>query len=227
MFQTMRELLSGRRQALGLGAAPTPDANAFAARSDDLQSVLGMLQQKPAMPLSIGGKLVPRSVQHVKQDVLNQLRQITPEGRIPRLHEEDADTIDLVGLLYENLAKHGNPNPTVSQLMTKLQVPLLRVALRDKSFFSQRAHPARQLLNAVAESGLYWLDEGDDDRQLVEKMQSSVDRVLSEFQDDPKVFEQVLSDLSRHLQTQARKSANARARGRCCRSRRSPRVAKP
>ena len=212
MFQTMRELLSGRRQALGLGAAPTPDANAFAARSDDLQSVLGMLQQKPAMPLSIGGKLVPRSVQHVKQDVLNQLRQITPEGRIPRLHEEDADTIDLVGLLYENLAKHGNPNPTVSQLMTKLQVPLLRVALRDKSFFSQRAHPARQLLNAVAESGLYWLDEGDDDRQLVEKMQSSVDRVLSEFQDDPKVFEQVLSDLSRHLQTQARKSEVAERR---------------
>src|SRR5690606_16317911 len=46
----------------------------------------------------------------------------------------------------------------------------------------------------------------EDDRQLVEKMQSSVDRVLSEFQDDPAVFEQVLSDLSPHLQTQAKKS---------------------
>jgi hypothetical protein len=206
MFDTMRELLSGRRQALGLGAAPPPDPAAFPARSDDVQSVLGMLQQRPATPLPIGGKLSPRSIQHIKQDVLNHLRQITPEGKIPRLHEEDADTIDLVGLLFENLAKHGAPNPTVSQLMTKLQIPLLRVALRDKSFFSQRTHPARQLLNAVAESGLYWLDEGEDDRQLVEKMQSSVDRVLSEFQDDPAVFEQVLSDLSRHLQTQAKKS---------------------
>ena len=128
MFQTMRELLSGRRQALGLGAVPPPDANAVAARSDDVQSVLGVLQQKPAMPLSIGGKLMPRAISHVKQDILNQLRQVTPEGRIPRLHEEDADTIDLVGLLFENLAKHGAPNPTVSQLMTKLQIPLLRVA---------------------------------------------------------------------------------------------------
>lgn len=212
MFQTMRELLSGRRQALGLGAAPMPDPHAFAARSDDVQSVLGVLQQKPAMPLSVGGKLVQRSIGHVKQDILNQLRQVTPEGRIPRLHEEDADTIDLVGLLFENLAKHGPPNPTVTQLMTKLQIPLLRVALRDKSFFTQRAHPARQLLNAVAESGLYWLDEGEDDRQLVEKMQGSVDRVLSEFHDDPKVFEQVLSDLSRHLQTQAKKSEVAERR---------------
>ena len=212
MFETMRELLSGRRQALGLGAAPAPDANAFAARSDDVQSVLGVLQQKPAMPLSVGGKLMPRAISHVKQDILNQLRQVTPEGRIPRLHEEDADTIDLVGLLFENLAKHGAPNPTVSQLMTKLQIPLLRVALRDKSFFTQRAHPARQLLNAVAESGLYWLDEGEDDRQLVEKMQSSVDRVLSEFHDDPVVFEQVLSDLSRHLHTQAKKSEVAERR---------------
>ncbi|HQW80346.1 MAG TPA: DUF1631 family protein [Pseudomonadota bacterium] len=212
MFQTMRELLSGRRQALGLGAVPPPDANAVAARSDDVQSVLGVLQQKPAMPLSIGGKLMPRAISHVKQDILNQLRQVTPEGRIPRLHEEDADTIDLVGLLFDNLSKHGAPNPTVSQLMTKLQIPLLRVALRDKSFFTQRAHPARQLLNAVAESGLYWLDEGEDDRQLVEKMQSSVDRVLSEFHDDPVVFEQVLSDLSRHLHTQAKKSEVAERR---------------
>ena len=212
LFQTMRELLSGRRQALGLGAAPAPDPNAIAARSDDVQSVLGVLQQKPAMPLSIGGKLVPRAISHVKQDILNQLRQVTPEGRIPRLHEEDADTIDLVGLLFDNLAKQGTPNPTVAQLMTKLQIPLLRVALRDKSFFTQRAHPARQLLNAVAESGLYWLDEGEDDRTLVEKMQGSVDRVLSEFQGDPKLFEQVLSDLARHLQTQAKKSEVAERR---------------
>jgi hypothetical protein len=212
MFQTMRELLSGRRQALGLSAVPPPDPNAFSVRSDDVQSVLGVLQQKPAVPLSMGGKLLPRSIQHVKQDVLNQLRQVTPEGRIPRLHEEDADTIDLVGLLFENLIKHGNPNPTVSQLMTKLQIPLLRVALRDKSFFSQRAHPARQLLNAVAETGLYWLDEGEEDRPLVEKMQVSVDRVLSEFHGDPKVFEQALSDLSRHLQTQAKKSEVAERR---------------
>lgn len=212
MFQTMRELLSGRRQSLGLAAPPAQDPNAFEIRSDDIQSVLGMLQQKPAMPMYAGGKLVPRSVQHVKQDVLNQLRQITPQGQIPRLQDEDADTIDLVGLLFENLNKQGSSNPTVSNLMTKLQVPLLRLALADKSFFTQRAHPARQLLNAVAESGLYWLDEGEDDRQLVEKMQGSVDRVLSEFQEDPKVFEQVLSDLSRHLQTQAKKSEVAERR---------------
>ncbi|MBK6727357.1 MAG: DUF1631 domain-containing protein [Xanthomonadales bacterium] len=212
VFQTMRDLLSGRRESLGLSAAPAPDPNAFPARSDDLQSVLGVLQKKPAFPQSVGGKLVPRSIGHVKQDILNQLRQVTPEGRIPRLHEEDADTIDLVGLLFENLAKQATPNATVSQLMTKLQVPLLRVALRDKSFFSRRSHPARQLLNAVAESGLYWLDEGEEDRQLVDKMQGVVDHVLQEFQDDAGVFEQVLGDLSRHLQTQARKSEVAERR---------------
>ncbi len=212
VFQTMRELLSGRRESLGLSAAPAADPSAHPARSDDLQSVLGVLQKKPAIPQSVGGKLVPRSIGHVKQDILNQLRQVTPEGRIPRLQEEDADTIDLVGLLFENLAKQATPNATVSQLMTKLQVPLLRVALRDKSFFSRRSHPARQLLNAVAESGLYWLDEGDEDRQLVDKMHGVVDHVLQEFQDDSGVFEQVLSDLSRHLQTQAKKSEVAERR---------------
>lgn len=211
VFDKLRHLLSSQRQTLGL-AAPPSGPNTATARSEDVWSVLGVLQQKPAMPLSLGGKLVARSVQHVKQDVLNQLRQMTPEGRIPRLSDEDADVIDLVGLLFENLTQRGHANAAISQWMTKLQIPLLRVALRDKRFFSDRSHPARQLLNTIAESGAYWFDEGDEDRPLAEKLQGAVDRVVSEFQEDPSVFGAALGDLSRHLQTHAKKSEVAERR---------------
>jgi hypothetical protein len=210
LFDTMRELMAGRRHALGV--PEVPQANQHEVRTEDVQSVLSALQSKPAPPIRVGGKLVPRGISHVKQDLLNQLRQITPEGKQPQLNEVDQDVIDLVGMLFEHLAKDVKPSSGVQDLMTRLQVPLLRVAIKDKSFFTRRTHPARQLLNSIAEAGLYWLDEETEDRTLVDKMRLVVDRVSSEFDGDLSVFEDLLSDLSRHLNTLAKKSEVAERR---------------
>lgn len=211
MFSTLRELLAGRRTAMGMTPA-TQSGDSHVVESADIQSVLGILQAQPGTTLAAGGKLVPRTTTHIKQDMLNQLRQVTPQGKLPRLPEEDADTIDLVGMLFDNLAKEGNTQATVQQLMSKLQVPVMRVALRDKSFFSRRSHPARQLLNALAEGSFYYMGEEDQDRGLVEKMQVVVDRVSNEFDSDVAVFEDLLSDFARHLHTLVRKSEVAEKR---------------
>ena len=103
---------------------------------------------------------------------------------------------------------------STQSLLTKLQVPLLRVALRDKSFFTRRAHPARQLLNAIAETGTHWVDdsEGPADRALVDKMQLVVDRVTQEFDGNLGLIENMLGDLSTHMHTLARKAEAAERR---------------
>lgn len=206
LFTTLRELLAGRRHALGVADAPT--GGSYVPSGDDLQSVLGALQSKPIAPISSGGRVVQRSVAHLKQDLLAQLRQLTPDGHPPQLNAEDSDTIDLVGMLFDYIAKNLRPHGSTQTLMTKLQVPLLRVALRDKSFFTRRAHPARQLLNAIAETGVHWLDdsEGQADRALVDKMQLLVDRVNQEFDGDLGLIENMLSGLSQHMRTLARKA---------------------
>ena len=211
LFETMRDLLGGRRRALGLNPPPGQE-NAHAVRTEDVQSVLSALQSKPAPPMMIGGKMVARSISHLKQDLMAQLRQLTPDGKPPKLADTDGDTIDLMGMLFDHLGKDAKPDSAAQQLMTRLQIPLLRVALRDKSFFTRRSHPARQLLNSVAEAGLYWLDDESDDRALVEKMRLVVDRVTSEYDDDVDLFEDLLGDLSKHLGTLARKSEVAERR---------------
>ncbi|WP_257388809.1 DUF1631 domain-containing protein, partial [Tahibacter caeni] len=212
LFDTLRELLAGRRGLM----APVAGANLsdYVATGEDLQAVLGSLQNRPAAPLVLGGRVVQRSVAHLKQDLLNQLRQFTPDGRPPQLSAIDADTLDLVGMLFDFIAKTMRPTGATQALLTKLQVPVLRVALRDKNFFTRRNHPARQLLNAVAETGQYWIDEGDGetDRVLVEKMQLVVDRVGSEFDGREELFDELLTDLSRHMGTLARKAEVAERR---------------
>ncbi|MEP6485027.1 MAG: DUF1631 family protein [Rudaea sp.] len=212
LFTTLRELLAGRRHALGVGSAPV--AGGYQPTGEDMQSVLGALQSKPISPIMMNGKLTQRSVAHLKQDLVGQLRQISPDGKAPQLAAEDSDTIDLVGMLFDYMAKNTRPEGSTQSLLTKLQVPLLRVALRDKSFFTRRAHPARQLLNAIAETGTHWVDdsEGPADRQLVDKMQIVVDRVTQEFDGNLNIMENMLGDLSTHMHTLARKAEAAERR---------------
>ncbi|MDC8014771.1 DUF1631 domain-containing protein [Tahibacter soli] len=220
LFTTLRELLSGRRHIQQTAAPPSPATAAaatlssYVATAEDLQSVLGALQCKPAASMVLGGRVVQRSIAHLKQDLLNQLRQFTPDGRPPQLGEEDADTLELVGMLFDFIAKDTRPDSASQSLLTKLQVPVLRVALRDKSFFTRRSHPARQLLNAIAETGQYWIDDGDgeSDRTLVEKMQLVVDRVGAEFDGKVELFDEMLTDLSRHMGMLARKAEVAERR---------------
>lgn len=210
-FSTLRELLAGRRasgeelEGLGLSAADPADGPCVAASTEDLQSVLTVLQSQPHSPIMVGGRWVGRRIAHIKQDALNQLRSMSG-GQPPRLQSEDADTMDLVGMLFDHLLKDAKPTSTTHGLLTKLQVPLLKVALKDKSFFTRRNHPARQLLNAIAETSLFWVEDEEADRAVIEKMQMVVDRVCSEFDDDVRVFEHLLGDLGRHAQTIQRKA---------------------
>lgn len=210
-FSTLRELLSGRRIAAG-AAEPANDTSRPVAHGSDLQAVLTVLQAQPASPVLVGGKWITRRVSHIKQDILNQLRAFASDGQPPRLSPEDTDTVDLVGMLFDHLLGEYRPNSVSHSLMSRLQVPLLKVALKDKSFFTRRNHPARQLLNAIAETSAFWVEDEEQDRPVIEKMQVVVDRVINEFDDDLHVFEDLFGDLSKHIGSLQKKAEVAERR---------------
>ena len=215
-FNQMRQLLAGRRQLLGKlvgsGArAATPEAG-VPVPTPTVQQALGQLQGRAASPVLVNGRPQQRNVGHLKQDLLAQLRDAVPEGKAPVLAEEDGDAIDLVGMLFDHLMKDVRPNSPAATLLGKLQVPLLRVALQDKAFFTRQQHPARQMLNAIAETGAYWLGDDDADQQLVGKMEAVVDRTVRDFDGDLGLFNNLLEDLSSHLQTVSRKAEVAEKR---------------
>ena len=213
-FQQMRHLLAGRRQLLGklVGGRQANAGATEPVSTEQVQDVLGKLQQKAGTTVMVNGKQTQRTVTHLKQDLLAQLRQSTPEGKSPALAEEDGDAVDLVGMLFDHIMKDVRPNSPAATLLAKLQVPLLRVAIQDKAFFTRQQHPARQMLNTIAETGAYWLSEEDADQQLVGKMQAVVDRTVRDFDGDLGLFNNLLEDLSGHLQTVTRKAEVAEKR---------------
>ena len=208
LFSTLRMLLSGRRHMQG---TPVPHVdNGYMVSRDDLQSVLGSLQQKPDIAQARGSK--PRDAAALRSDMLMALKQVSPQGRPAVLAEEDSDTVDLVGMLFDYINKGMKAESSALPLLGRLQVPVLRVALSDKTFFTQREHPARALLNTIAETSSRWMDDEDADPSLAEKMQVVVDKVSNEYNGDVTLFRSLLSDLGSHMQLLARRAEVAERR---------------
>ncbi len=213
-FHQVRQLLSGRRQLLSklAGSGQAGNENNVAISAQAVQSTLSELQSAPSPTAMIGGKPQLRTITQLRQDLLVRLAKQTSDNQSPTLTEEDNDTFELVGMLYDHIMKEVKPTSPAASLLTKLQVPLMRVALEDKGFFSEEQHPARQMLNAVAETGAYWLADDDADDALMEKMSTLVDRTTREFDGNLDLFKALLSDLGAHLQTVARKAEVAERR---------------
>src|SRR5688500_7063767 len=68
------------------------------------------------------------------------------------------------------------------------------------------------MLNTIAETGVYWLGEDDTDQALVGKMQAVVDRTVRDYDGDLGLFNNLMVDLSSHMQTVSRKAEVAEKR---------------
>ncbi|MGH8084354.1 MAG: DUF1631 family protein [Lysobacter sp.] len=205
MLALLRELLAEHRAS---SAGPPPAAaratNSAAERpraalaSTEVDAALGALQARAPTPQS------PRNVPDIRQALLAQSR--LQRGHATTLSGEDNDTFELLNLLYTAIGRELRKGAPSNDLLDRLQVPLLRVALQDRAFFVREQHPARQLLNAVAEAGAVWVAEDEADPQLNSKLQHAVDHVVTHYDGDATVFDSANQKLQQHLQTMARKA---------------------
>ena len=69
---------------------------------------------------------------------------------------------EVVRLMFDNLAQDTRLLPAFQAKLAKLQPAVLRLALKDSRFFSDRTHPARRLLDQLAERSLGFKDEADE-----------------------------------------------------------------
>ncbi|OZB50734.1 MAG: hypothetical protein B7X43_05035, partial [Thiomonas sp. 15-63-373] len=109
-------------------------------------------------------------------------------------------TIDVVSLLFDHILADPKLLPAVKAQLARLQIPVLRLGLRDASLFSSRNHPTRKLLNRVAEysAGFSSVEEPAAQRFLP-FLSRMVEAVVNAEEDDATVFEQQLADLQRHI----------------------------
>ncbi|KAF1694299.1 DUF1631 domain-containing protein [Pseudoxanthomonas koreensis] len=200
VFAALQGMLSEHRVAGG--ADPSPSAPGVILPLDAVVNVLGAMQAMPAPQRASGRRR--RTVDDLRQAMLARVRE--SHGPEAGLSQEHSDTFDLLGMLYHEIGREVHVDAPAQDLLERLQVPVVRAAVQDRSFFVRDQHPARELLNSVAESGATWLSDDDGDPQLVLRLEQAVDRVVEEYQGDEGVFERANREVQEHYRAQAHKA---------------------
>lgn len=186
VFGALQELLSQARGTV-IPRRNRP-ADAMPISSNDLMRLLSHMQQRAPAQVSDDFDL---------REQLEGLltRASAKAGKARVVGEVDEDVINLVSMLFEFILDDRTLPDSLKALIGRLQIPMLKVAVIDKTFFSRGSHPARRLLNEIASAALGWGEQDDAQRDsLYQKIEQVVQRLLNDFVDDPVIFSELLAE---------------------------------
>jgi len=214
MFSARRGAISalagtatGGGQALPIG--PLPSAAEMLGALTLLQSQIASLPSHAA-PLATQAD-VTRDVAQLKEQLLVQIGQLRGQ-QTAHVSGVDEDTIDLVGMLFEFILEDRNLPAEMQVMLARLQIPYLKVALLDRRLFAHKSHPARQLLDAMADAAKGWSAESDRDGRLFDKTRTIVERLLRDFDDDVDLFNRLATELQDFLDISRKRAELAEQR---------------
>lgn len=167
-------------------------ANNITVTESQLINALQVLQHQPqATPnfFQDDRPVVPVDIGHV----VEQLKDVIKSDDNGEVQEADMKTIDLVGMLFEFMLNDDNLPDRVKALLSYLHTPFLKIAFIDIGFFEKIDHPARLLLNSLADAGSRWVgNDGTQQHDIYEKIKTVVDNVHKEFDNDVKIITTLL-----------------------------------
>jgi hypothetical protein len=194
-------------------ASPLPLLSLPVVPTTDLLGALSALQQT-ALQEGPPDLAALRSAQANVRETLLQAFGIGNGPKASRaLGSVDEDVIDMVSMLFDFILDDRNLPDAMKALLSRLQIPMIKLAIVDRAFFGKKNHPARRLLNNLAKAGTGWIDDGDrSPKSLYGRVEAIVDRILAEFDTDPKAFEAANNEFEPFLETEIRGAAVAEER---------------
>jgi hypothetical protein len=190
LLEALHHLLQESRH----GRESAPQAQSSSSGQRDLSqremlSVLSLLQASPSATLRAAiGDTGESLAQRLKSEVLSSATQLGVDPSMARLAPVDEDAIDLVGMLFDVMLDERDLEGRPRELIGRLVVPFVKVALLDRRMFVQKTHPARRLLNVLAEACEGNNGESAAERTLLTKVEEVVDRLVAEFNENLAIF---------------------------------------
>ena len=140
---------------------------------DALSSVQVSSAASPGLPADLLAELAERT--HEKGSPLDQL------------------TVEIVSMVFDYIYADKRLADVIKQQLLRLQVVAIKAALIDRSFFARRQHPMRRLIDRISEVAA----DPDADlaigSELVKGVESVVESVLQNFEQDLTIFDQARS----------------------------------
>lgn len=157
-----------------------------------------LLDSLTTMQLSVA----PQDASSPAQMAKTVLRDVVPGYSTGEISVLDATTTELVAMLFDFVLARRELRDEIKVLLGRLQIPMLKAAMVDRGFFSRKNHPARQLLNRLADAGIGWAPEDGVNDPLYRKIQEVVEHICRDFVDDLGIFTASLVDLEQYIAEQ-------------------------
>jgi hypothetical protein len=215
VFATLQQLMAGNQGAGGnvfahgmpngtptasqQGLAGVAASHAGASPANTSQGLLAALNQmqhqiaggtNPSVALANMRNFVPGVTTMAD---MNLLRELKTQGLGTDSSQIEAMTIDIVAMLFDYVFDDKDIPDNIKALIARLQIPVLKVAILDKSFFSKKSHPARRLLDTLAEASVCFSGQASKSDPLYREIAATVNRVHDEFETDIQLIADALT----------------------------------
>lgn len=108
------------------------------------------------------------------------------------LGEEEQSTLDVVDRFFKSVVESPKLSEYAQSRMRQLEVPVLKVVMRDAEFFDDQDSPVRGVMNRLAQLGV----KGGRINPVVQRrIDELIQRIATDFEQDTGVFESAVQEL--------------------------------
>lgn len=176
MVSTLERLTKARTPKNGAGASAGGDAG-----GREFIKSLHTFQKAPAS-VSAGA---PTNVVRLARD----------SAAAQHVAPAEAVALDIVSALFDLIFKDDNVSDGIKLLVSRLQMPVLKVAMLNQQFFADRSHPARRFLNSISGIAIRWGKYVDASDPFYRKLSELVERIQATYDTDTGVFDAAIAEL--------------------------------
>lgn len=169
-----------------------PASKQFYGRDDVIKALTNL--QLTYQPQYIDGEKTKVTTDDFTKSLLNSMAKLRPGTSMRSVAAIDAKTIEFVEMVFDAFLDDCNISSVIKNLLLRLQVPIIKIAMLDNKLFQNRSHPGRNLLDKIAHIGI---GVEDTENTLYQTLDLIVQQLLQSYDKNIISFQTALNSLNR------------------------------
>jgi len=132
------------------------------------------------------------TTEKIKQELLADISKENGGVLDKQVNLLDERNIDFVGMMFDAIVDDETISDIMTNMIKRLQIPVMKVAMNDSNLFEQEEHPARVTVDLLTDAGKGINTKED---RLYDELESIVDDILDNYDVDIEAFEKAADQL--------------------------------
>lgn len=180
------------------GSGPADQNPAGVYSTSELVAAIAELQTDPESYASTGDHLT-----HMKSRVLDALVVRSRDNGGKGLNPRDSNVLEVTGDLLGAMLSDPLVAESVKPWLKQLELPVLKLALRDPSLFFDQSHVARQVVNNIAQLEFYRQENATSRQNSISSaIENLLEKIARERSDGVEIFTEIQAKLNKLIKIQ-------------------------